>query len=154
MARWGRPLLRCTVSNVCAEGELTVGVFKTSDQIQKGPSAEQTHHQKILYISSYINTDAYCPCQVAWHAKHPFWRVEPCTTPRTQLFRLKFQVFSGYLPSCTTSNWCSWEKKTSRHHFYWSCTTLPFPLLPSWSCIVIVKHFVSIIILCKLGIYS
>ena len=97
MARWGRPLLRCTVSNVCAEGELTVGVFKTSDQIQKGPSAEQTHHQKILYISSYINTDAYCPCQVAWHAKHPFWRIEPYTTPRTQLFRLILQAFPEYI---------------------------------------------------------
>jgi hypothetical protein len=27
MARWGRPLLRCTASVVCAEGELPVGVF-------------------------------------------------------------------------------------------------------------------------------
>jgi hypothetical protein len=94
MARWGRPLLRCTVSVVCAEGELTVGVFKTSDQIQKGPSAEQAHRQIILYISRYINIDSYCPCPVAWHAKHPFWRIdEPCTTPLLSSFDLNCKPF-------------------------------------------------------------
>ena len=130
MARWGRPLLRCTVSVVCAEGELTVGVFKTSDQIQKGPSAEQAHRQIILYISRYINIDSYCPCPVAWHAKHPFWRIdEPCTTPLLSSFDLNCSLSWIYIPSCTTSDWCSQEKKTSRHHF-WSCT-LPFPSLPS-----------------------
>ena len=94
MARWGRPLLRCTASVVCAEGVLpVVGVFKTSDQLQKGPSTNQAHHQILFYISTYANIYSYCPCRVAWHAKHPFGELSPVQHHVLSSFDFNFKFF-------------------------------------------------------------